>query len=164
MVSTMFSKPNKITEQSATPPTAAQAKPAKPAPIQEPPKIVATNSSTPPSIISAELTLTGNLASTGEIHIDGKVDGDINSRALTIGEKGVVTGSVCADSIRICGTVKGEIKGKNIILTKTAEVNGDIVHESLTIEAGAFLDGNVRRADSAVANTSSKVSVLKPPA
>ncbi len=160
----MFSKPNKITEQSTTPPAPIQAKPAAPASIKEHPKAVANTSPTPPSIISAELTLTGNLASTGEIQIDGKVDGDITSRALTVGEKGIVTGSVSAESIRICGTVKGEIKGKNVVLTKTAEVNGDIVHESLTIEAGAFLDGNVKRAESAVANTSSKVSVLKPPA
>ncbi|MHA1567741.1 MAG: bactofilin family protein [Alphaproteobacteria bacterium] len=164
----MFSKPNKISDESTKPQAVAQAtaqaKPATPAPIQEPPKAVANASPTPPSIISAELTLTGNLASTGEIHIDGKVDGDITSRALTVGEKGVVTGSVTADSVRICGTIKGEIKGKNVVLTKTAEVTGDIVHETLTIEAGAFLDGNVRRAESAVANTSSKVSVLKPPA
>ena len=160
----MFSKPNKISDQSTTPPAAIPAKSATQVPMQEPPKAVANAAPTPPSIISAELTLTGNLASTGEIHIDGKVDGDITSYALTVGEKGVVTGSITADSIRICGVTKGEIKGKNVVLTKTAEVNGDVVHETLTIEAGAFLDGNVRRAESAAANTSSKVSVLKPPA
>lgn len=154
----MFSKPNKVSDQITVPQPPVQS---TPAPAQ--PKAVSKPSSpTPPSIISAELTLTGDLTSTGEIHIDGKVDGDISSRALTIGEKGTVTGSISADTVRVCGSISGEIKGKDVVLTKTAEVHGDVVHESLTIEAGALLDGNVRRA--APVRSDSKVSVLKPPA
>ncbi len=160
--SPMFSKPTKISEQTPAPQPAVQTTPETPSPAPAVAKPADSRSSAPPSIISAELTLTGDLTSTGEIQIDGKVDGDISSRALTIGEKGTVTGSVSAESVRVCGNVTGEIKGKNVILTKTAEVHGDVVHESLTIEAGAFLDGNVRRAPSAAIGNS-KVSVLKPP-
>ena len=39
-----------------------------------------------PSIISADLKITGNLESSGDIQVDGMVQGDITSRTLTIGE------------------------------------------------------------------------------
>ena len=45
---------------------------------------IATNAA--PSIISADLKITGNLASAGDLQIDGTVEGDITSRQVTIGQ------------------------------------------------------------------------------
>src|SRR3546814_6313312 len=39
-----------------------------------------------PSIISADLRITGNLKSDGDIQVDGHVEGDIDSATLTVGE------------------------------------------------------------------------------
>ena len=115
----------------------------------------------PPSIISTELTLTGNLTSTGEVQIDGTVDGNVTSRSLTVGEPGTVNGAVSAETVRVCGAITGEINARTVILARTAKVNGDIIHETLTMESGAFLDGQVRRKTPPASNES-KVSVLKP--
>ena len=98
-----------------------------------------------PSIISADLTIEGNLVSHGDLQVDGTVKGDIRSRTLTLGEMGQVQGAIDAETVRICGEVDGEVRAATVMVTKTAKVRGDIVHDSLAIEAGAFIDGHCRR-------------------
>lgn len=105
-----------------------------------------------PSVIGPDLKITGDLASAGDIQIDGTIEGDIDSRTLTVGEHANVRGSIAADLVRVCGTVSGEIRAKSVVLTETARVTGDIVHETLAVEAGAHLEGQIRRLDSGKAS------------
>lgn len=99
----------------------------------------------PPSIISEDLKIVGDLHSAGEIQIDGRVDGDIRTKALLIGESAVVKGEIVADSVIVHGTVNGQIKATSVKLAKTSRVSGDILHEDLAIEKGAFLEGHCKR-------------------
>src|SRR3546814_7178155 len=94
-----------------------------------------------PSIISADLRITGNLKSDGDIQVDGHVEGDIDSATLTVGEGAHVKGHISCESVRVCGTVDGAVKAKSVVMAKTARVIGDIIHDSLAIEAGAFIEG-----------------------
>lgn len=94
-----------------------------------------------PSIIGADCTITGNILSQGEVHVDGRVDGDVRCDSLVIGVTGVITGEISSELVRILGTVTGQIKSRAVEMTKTAHVVGDITHESLAIEAGAFIHG-----------------------
>jgi cytoskeletal protein CcmA (bactofilin family) len=98
-----------------------------------------------PSIISADLTITGNLHSDGDIQIDGQVDGDVLSRSLTIGQGAKVKGTVRADEVKIAGNLKGEVHAARVSITSTAKVTGDVLHKSLSIESGAYIDGLCRR-------------------
>jgi len=116
-----------------------------------------------PSIISADLKIVGDLKSNGDIQIDGTVEGDIDSRLLTVGERATVKGSVVAETVRVSGNVVGQIKASAVVLAKTAKVTGDITHESLTMEAGAFFEGGVRRLESGSIGSSSKVSPFRTP-
>ena len=50
-------------------------------------------------------------------------------------------------SIRICGSVNGQVKGATVTLAKTARVTGDVLHQTLSIEPGAFFEGQCRRID-----------------
>lgn len=106
-----------------------------------------------PSIISADLRIVGDLESAGDIQIDGEVEGDIHSRTLTVGEGAQVKGSITAETVRVCGFVTGQIKATTVTLDRTARVLGDILHTSLAIEPGAFLEGHCRRLE-----TGSKVA------
>lgn len=114
-----------------------------------------------PSLISADLTIIGNLNCTGDIQIDGRVEGDIKSKTVTIGEGAIVKGSVSADRATLLGTVEGQTRADQVIIAKSAKVVGDIVHRSLSVEAGAILDGHCRRFESEAKETS-KISPLKP--
>ena len=100
-----------------------------------------------PSIVSSDLKILGDLISAGDLQIDGIVEGDIQTRSLTIGEGAVVTGNIQAETTRVCGQVTGTIKAATVTLERTAKVVGDILHQILAIEPGAFLEGHVRHSD-----------------
>ncbi len=115
-----------------------------------------------PSIISPDLKIVGDLKSNGDIQIDGTIEGDINSRLLTVGEQAVVEGCIVADTMRISGTVKGQIKARMVHLDKTAQVTGDLTHETLTMEAGALLEGQIKRMEPSSTATAAKIAPLRP--
>jgi cytoskeletal protein CcmA (bactofilin family) len=101
-----------------------------------------------PSIISPDLRINGDMVCSGDIQIDGWVEGDIQSRNVVVGEGATVHGAVQAENVRICGIINGQIRADNVTLEKTARVTGDILHKSLSIEQGAFLEGMCKRIDS----------------
>ena len=107
----------------------------------------ATRSSSP-SIISRDLTIKGDLTCAGDIQIDGVIEGDVQSRSITVGEGADVRGAISGEAVRICGSVNGQIKGTTVTLAKTAKVVGDVLHQTLSIEPGAFFEGQCRRIDS----------------
>ena len=98
-----------------------------------------------PSLLSSDLVITGNLESAGDMQIDGTIDGDIKSFTLTVSESGVVRGTVDAEEVTIAGSVTGQIKARHVILIKGAKVVADLVQDRLSIEPGAFFEGNCRQ-------------------
>ncbi len=104
-----------------------------------------------PSIISPDLRINGDMVCSGDIQIDGWVEGDIQSRNVVVGEGATVHGAVQAENVRICGIVNGQVRADNVTLEKSARVTGDILHKSLSIEQGAFLEGMCKRIDSSPA-------------
>ncbi|MBX3496086.1 MAG: polymer-forming cytoskeletal protein [Parvibaculum sp.] len=118
---------------------------------------------TAPSIISNDLVVHGNLTATGDIQVDGTVEGDIRSQSLTIGEKASITGEIVAEDIVIRGRVVGTIRGRRVQLSSTCHVEGDILHEALAVETGAFFEGNCRHSDDPIGQASSGAS-LRPSA
>ena len=101
----------------------------------------------PASVLSADLVVTGNLKTTGDIQIEGTVKGDIHAHLLTVGEMATVTGEVVGDDVVVTGRIKGRVRGLKVRLTSTARVEGDIVHKTLAIESGAHFEGSVMRQD-----------------
>lgn len=100
-----------------------------------------------PSIISSDLTVIGTLNASGDIQIDGKVEGDINTSSITVGEKAVVNGEIRAEEAIIRGHIIGSIRARKVHLAATSHVEGDILHHALAVETGAFFEGNCRHSD-----------------
>src|SRR5476651_2554422 len=105
----MFSKPNPAT----IPPLPSQA--ATPLPAAKRPQ-----RATAPSIISADLVVTGTLVSNGDIQIDGIVEGDVRSVGLVIGEKAEIHGEIFAEDVTVRGKVMGRIRAKKVLLAATS--------------------------------------------
>ncbi len=104
------------------------------------------------SVIGTDLTIIGEkitIISQNRVTIDGDVHGDINGKQVIIGEEGSVIGTVSADNIEVRGGVKGALRGASVTLHPTAQVEGDITHQTLAISEGAQFDGRVRRAKDA---------------
>ena len=140
----MFSKKNKI--EGPLLPNQKQTEPTKPA---------------VPSILSSDLVVTGDLNSNGEIQVDGKIIGDINTKSLLVGKTANVKGGIIADDVRVHGTVDGQIKAHTVTLAKTAHVVGDILHVNLSIETGAFLEGLCKRMMDTELADASKINITK---
>ena len=137
----MFAKSDKGADKGSPRPS-LPAEPSRKAPV---PENTAKANTGMPSIISSDLKVIGNLESAGDIQIDGTVEGDIKSRMVTISEGAQIVGAIFADTAHLSGSVQGQVNAPTVKIAKTAKVVGDIVHESLSVEAGAYLEGNYRR-------------------
>ena len=93
------------------------------------------------SLISEDITIEGSIVGEGELHVDGVIRGDVRIGRLTIGETGHIEGSVQAESVEARGRVIGPLTAKQVRLYGTAYVDGDITHEQLSVETGAFFQG-----------------------
>ena len=114
-----------------------------------------------PSIISSDVVIKGHVSTSGEIQLDGTVEGDVKSNSVTVGEHGTVRGKISADDVIVKGTVKGSITGRNIRVEKSAKITGDLCHQTLSIEAGAYIEGNLSHQNSgAAASTSAATKVV----
>lgn len=100
-----------------------------------------------PSIIGEDLVITGNVVSKGEIQVDGTIKGDVQCGSLLLGDKSEVAGSVVAEDIVVRGKVLGSVRGLRVTLQAQSHVEGDIYHQSLAIEQGAYFEGKSRRSD-----------------
>jgi cytoskeletal protein CcmA (bactofilin family) len=93
------------------------------------------------SVISNSITLEGGVSGEGELQVDGVVRGDVRVGKVVVGENGHIEGSVVAEVVECRGRIIGSITGKQIRLYGTAHVDGDITHEQLAMETGAFFQG-----------------------
>jgi cytoskeletal protein CcmA (bactofilin family) len=93
------------------------------------------------SLIAENVSLRGDVATDGDVHLDGSLKGDMRVRELTVGEGGSVEGHVEAETVEIRGRVTGTVTAKSVRLFSTARVEGDITHAQLAIEPGAHFEG-----------------------
>jgi len=100
-----------------------------------------------PTIVTPDVHLLGNMVSEGSVDFSGTIDGNIRCDTLTLRECGTIKGEITANNVFIHGTVKGLIRAKNVHLLAACKVEGIIMHEQISIEDGAFVDGKFKRSD-----------------
>ena len=98
------------------------------------------------STIGSDFTIEGLINSAGDVDLGGSVKGPVNVKALLIKEKGSVIGEINAEKVDVFGYVDGKVTAKKIVIGATGEIKGDLEFtESLVVEEGARLDGNVKK-------------------
>jgi len=100
------------------------------------------------SVIGTDLTILGqNIAiiSQNRLQIDGDVRGDVVGKQVTISSEGSVIGTVSAEKIEVHGGIKGAIRAAVVIVHPTAQVDADILHQSLSVAEGALLEGRLKK-------------------
>lgn len=95
----------------------------------------------PASLISEDITIEGCIVGEGDLHVDGVIRGDVRIGNLTIGETGHIEGSIHADTVEVRGRIIGTLSAKQVRLYGASYVDGDITHEQLSVETGAFFQG-----------------------
>jgi cytoskeletal protein CcmA (bactofilin family) len=96
------------------------------------------------STIAEGLTIVGNVTSKGELHIDGRIQGDVRCVTVVLGENSEIEGNVTAEDVVIRGRLIGSARALRVMLQSTAHVEGDLLHKDLAMEQGAFFQGNSR--------------------
>ena len=101
------------------------------------------NSNGSNNIIGEGSVLKGNLSSSGNVRLEGKVIGDLSSSSkVACGETSVVDGNVVAENAEIAGKVTGKVTVDELLILKsTASIHGDISTSNLIIESGANFNG-----------------------
>ena len=117
----MFSKPSK-TPRTASPMSATGAR------------------HTPFSLIGGDVVITGDIAATVDLHIDGKIIGDIACAALVQGPDSHIKGHVTAAGARLAGLVEGSITAEELVIESSARITGDVTYDRITIETGGHVD------------------------
>ncbi len=118
------------------------------------------NMPTQHSIISPDLKIKGDLVSSGDIKVEGSVEGSISCRTLTLGDNPILNCNVTADTVRVNGEFSGQVKATKVVLTSTARFNGDIYQETLEVEDGASIQGYVGRLKAEPGREPAKISAV----
>ena len=105
---------------------------------------------------STDLFIKGNLTTSGDIQIEGEVEGNIKASLLTVGQNAKIRGEINTNELIINGFVSGTIRSKKVTLTSSAKVEGDIIHNTIAIETGAHFEGSIEKTDNPLSKSDLK--------
>jgi len=112
------------------------------------------------SVIGADVVIKGNIEASADLHVDGTVEGDIACASLVQGQGSLIQGAITAESARLAGTVKGTVIARELVILKSARIEGDVQYDALTIEHGATVDGRFAPGGAKSADTGGNVLEL----
>ena len=95
------------------------------------------------SVIGADILITGNIEAEVDLHIEGRVMGDVRCATLILGEQSSVTGSIYARRVRVSGEVEGSIETVDLAIEAGANVRGDVSYSRLRIANGGVIAGKM---------------------
>ncbi|MDE2339868.1 MAG: polymer-forming cytoskeletal protein [Alphaproteobacteria bacterium] len=95
------------------------------------------------SIIAADVVISGHVRSTGEVQIDGCVEGDVMCSTLSLGTSGRIKGHITAEQAKLGGEVDGSVSARDLTIDSAARISGDLSYTTVNIAAGAQVDGKM---------------------
>ncbi len=112
-------------------------------------KINETDTGSVVNLISQGTEITGDIKSTGDIRIDGVLNGNMVTKGkVVIGPTGKVKGEVECKNSEVSGQIEGKITVTQLLNLKASSIiNGTIVTNKLSIEPGALFTGNCAMKD-----------------
>ena len=110
-----------------------------------PPKAVSGAGANLTAFIDQGSEFEGKLTFKDTVRIDGVFQGEISSEnTLIVGETGTIEATIHSNTVVVSGSVVGNIvASRQIVLHKSARVQGDMSAPSLVIEEGAIFNGSL---------------------
>jgi cytoskeletal protein CcmA (bactofilin family) len=115
------------------------------------------------SFIGTEVVISGDLTTSAQLHVDGRIDGHVRCGQLCQGESGIIAGDLTADEARIAGLVEGTVNAATLIVEATGRITGDVTYETISIAAGARIDGRLARRAALAAGTGADDMLIATP-
>jgi cytoskeletal protein CcmA (bactofilin family) len=98
------------------------------------------------ALLTASLTVKGEISGSEDLYVDGEVHGkiQIHEGKVTIGPRGRVSADIEAREVLVHGKVQGSIHGRERVeIAATGDVQGDVTARRLVIEEGARVRGSI---------------------
>lgn len=95
------------------------------------------------NLIGKDTVIKGDVESSGDIRVDGKLIGSLKSNGkIVVGQTGIIEGDLSCKQADISGVVKGILRCEELTTLKaTSKVELDMVTKQLCIEVGAVFTG-----------------------
>ena len=77
---------------------------------------------TPFSLIGGDVVISGNVEASVDLHIDGRVDGDVSCANLVQGPDSSVHGAITARAARLAGEVNGAVTADTLVIEASARI------------------------------------------
>src|SRR5262245_48078661 len=113
------------------------------------------------SCIGSDMSISGKIECNGPAQVFGRIEGELRASELLIGDGARIDGSVVAQDVTVCGSVKGTIRAMNVRLQGGGSVEGDIFHRSLSIDANSLFEGVSRRVENPTDTSSIDATVQR---
>src|SRR5688572_32372883 len=97
------------------------------APVLEPANDAVGDPAPPPpapSVIAPLAEMTGALSTPEELHVQGRIEGNLRASKIVVCAGGIVKGDLTAETIIIEGAVEGRVEGHDVLLCGGAVVSG----------------------------------------
>ena len=101
------------------------------------------NKSSTLSIIAEGIDFVGEIATEGNIHIDGIVKGVVKAYEVVIGPKGKFEGEIIADILVVNGDIKGKFNIKNLHVRKEGFLQGRAKYDLIIVDTGGRIQGEL---------------------
>jgi cytoskeletal protein CcmA (bactofilin family) len=107
------------------------------------------------SVLGPDVIVIGNVSASADLHIDGRVEGNVDCATLAQGMESQIFGDVTAESARLAGSVEGTVRVKQLTIERSAKISGDVEYESITIDNGGHIHGHLKHMSTVAAATTS---------
>ena len=115
------------------------------------------------SFIGPEVIISGDLATDAQLHVDGRIDGNVRCAQLCQGADGIISGNIHADEARLAGTVEGTVSAATVSVEASARILGDIAYDTISIDAGARIEGRLGRRAATGGESDAQPSLIATP-
>ena len=116
------------------------------------------------SFFARDVVVEGDVTSGAQIHVEGRIAGNVRCARLCQSESGTIAGDILADEARIAGEVEGTVSAGTLVVEASARITGDVTYETISIAAGARIDGRLARRQALAAGADAGVVIIATPA
>jgi len=114
--------------------------------LQQDPSVATLLTAERSSVISEGVQLNGDITTPGSLHINGRLNGDIQAQRVVIGREGSVVGNINAAVVTVSGYIDGAVGSDELHALETGVIEGNIRCTQLVVSNGASIYAQVQAA------------------
>ncbi len=96
------------------------------------------------SVIGRDILVTGDIETEIDLHVEGRIVGNVRCNTLILGEGSCVAGNINAERVLVAGMVKGSIETGDLAIESSAQVKGNVTYSRIRISNGGVIDGRFK--------------------